>query len=197
MLRAAEIQINTSATNVGAKSDELRRVTSWKIIAIWKAKSIFPIVHIASLKTSIRPADVWSNSRFCSCGIGPHGQLRRSRRRDYKNLFSPLGLEMGASMISHTTAKSTSSCWKVIFTSSDIYNNYGPFRGEQWLYTLFTSFGLSLCFTGYSANFIRENLSGWRVCECECMCVWCVCILMLILASIKRHVLSLISNHEV
>ena len=35
---------------------------------------------------------------------------------DYKNLFSLLGLEMGASMISDTTAESKSCCWKVILT---------------------------------------------------------------------------------
>ena len=36
---------------------------------------------------------------------------------DYKNLFSILGLEMGASMISDTTSESTSCCSKVILTS--------------------------------------------------------------------------------
>ena len=35
---------------------------------------------------------------------------------DYKNLFSLLGLEMGASVISDATAESTSCCWKVILT---------------------------------------------------------------------------------
>ena len=72
---------------------------------------------------------------------------------DYKNLFSLLGLEMGASIISDTTAKSTSCCWKVIFTSYP-YSYYGPFRGDKWFYTVLTCVSLAILRKFYKRQFV-------------------------------------------